>query len=173
MRLTRVVAVVLGAVALQLALARYAVGGRFVFDFVLVGVVYVALHAGPVAGMLGGTIGGLLQDVASGGIVGLGGLVDTILGYAAGVLGTRLVVARAYGRASIVAAATLARGLMASGLHAVIDQSWPAVAWAGLLEEAAINTLVGWIAFQLTESLPGAVARSRSRQRTSWGRRQW
>ena len=75
MRLTRVMAIVIGAVALQIVLARYAVGGRFTFDLVLVGVVFVALQSGAVAGMLGGTVGGLLQDVASGGIVGVSGLV--------------------------------------------------------------------------------------------------
>ena len=50
------------AVVLQVTLARYTVGGRWVFDLVLVGVVYAALLWGPVAGMLAGTIGGLLQD---------------------------------------------------------------------------------------------------------------
>ena len=55
-----------------------------VFDFVLVGVVFAALQSGAVAGMLAGTIGGLLLDVLSGGVVGLGGLVKTLVGCAAG-----------------------------------------------------------------------------------------
>ncbi len=56
-------AVVLASVAVQIVLARYAVGGRFAFDFVLVGVVFAALASGAVGGMLAGTIGGLLQDL--------------------------------------------------------------------------------------------------------------
>jgi rod shape-determining protein MreD len=173
MRTTRVMAVVLGAVLLQVALARYAVGGRFAFDLVLVGVVYVALQSGAVAGMLAGTVGGLLQDVLSGGVVGVGGLVKTLVGYAAGGLGTQFVVAKAHARAMIVALATLAHVLMAVGLRAVIDQTWPSLAWTTVLGEVAINAAVGWMAFQVTDSVPGAMARGRSRSRSSWGRRQW
>jgi rod shape-determining protein MreD len=172
-KVARVLAVVLVSVALQVALARYAVGGRFVFDFVLVGVVFASLQSGAVAGMLAGTVGGLLQDLAAGGIVGLGGLVKTLVGYAAGVLGTRFVVAKAHARALIVAAATLAHGLAMAGLLAVISETWPSVAWTGMLESIVINTIAAWVAFQLTDSLPGFVARGRSRRRSSWGRRQW
>ena len=173
MRLTKVVAVIFGAVLVQIALGRYAIGGRFSFDFVLVGVVFVALQSGSVAGMLGGTVGGLLQDIASGGIVGVGGLVKTVVGYGAGVLGTQFVVAKAHARALIVAAATLAHGLMAGGLQGVINQAWPPLGWAAMLEEVVINTIAGFIAFQLADSLPGAMSRNRSRQRSSLSRRQW
>lgn len=173
MKLTRVIAVVVGAVLLQIVLARYAVGGRFSFDLVLVGVVFVSLQSGAVAGMLGGTIGGLLQDIASGGIVGVGGLVKTLVGYATGVFGTQFVVAKAYARALIVGIATLAHALMAGGLQAVIDQSWPRYAWTAMLSETVVNVVVGFIAFQLAEALPGAMARGRTRQRSEWGRRRW
>jgi rod shape-determining protein MreD len=173
-RIARVFAVALGSVALQVALARYAVGGRFVFDVALVGVVYVALQSGAVAGMLAGTVAGLLQDVASGAVVGLGGLVKTLVGYAAGVLGTRFVVAKAHARALIVAAATLVHGLLTAGLQAVMTETWwPRVAWADMLEAIVINALVGWLAFRLAEWVPGAAARGRSRRRSSLGRRQW
>ena len=173
MRTARVIAIVVLAVLAQLALARYAVGGRFAFDLVLVGVVFVALQSGAVAGMLGGTVGGLLQDVFAGGIVGVGGLVKTLVGYGAGVLGTQFVVAKAHARALIVGAATFAHGLIASGLQAVIDQAWPQVAWAALLEEIVINMVVGLVAFVLAESVPGAIARRRGRPRSSWSRRRW
>lgn len=173
MKLTRVMAIVIGAVALQIVLSRYAVGGRFTFDLVLVGVVFVALQSGAVAGMLGGTVGGLLQDVAAGGIVGLGGLVKTLVGYASGVFGTQFVVAKAYARAIIVGVATIAHALMAGGLQAVIDQSWPKYAWTAVLSETIVNVIVGFVAFQVAESLPGAVARGRMRQRSEWGRRRW
>jgi rod shape-determining protein MreD len=172
-KLTRVMAVVLGSVLLQVALARYAVGGRFVFDLVLVGVVFSALEAGGVAGMLAGTIGGLLQDVLSGGIVGLGALVKTIVGYASGVFGTRFVVSKAHARALIIAAATFMHVLMAAGLRAIIDQTWPRVAWAAMFECVVINALVGWLALLASEAVPGAMARSRSRRGSSLRRRQW
>jgi rod shape-determining protein MreD len=138
-----------------------------------VGVVYAALQSGAVAGMLAGTVGGLLQDAASGSVIGLGGLVKTLVGYATGVLGTRFVVAKAGARSLIVAGATLVHGLLMAGMQAVMAQTWPRVNWTGMLEAVVINTLVGWVAFQVTESLPGAVARGRSRRRSSLGRRQW
>lgn len=173
MKISRVMAVVLGSVLLQVALARYAVGGRFAFDFVLVGVVFAALQSGAVAGMLAGTVGGLLLDILSGGVVGLGALVKTLVGYGAGVLGTQFFVAKAHARALIVAAATLVHGLMAAVLQGVIAQAWPSVTWTAMLEAIVINAAAGWLAFQLTESVPGAVARGRSRRRSSWSRRQW
>ena len=46
MKLTRVFAVVAAAVLLQVAFARFAIGGRFTFDFVLVGVVFAAVGEG-------------------------------------------------------------------------------------------------------------------------------
>ena len=84
MKVTAVLIAVILSVVLQVTLARYTVGGRLVFDVVLVGVVYSALQWGPVAGMLAGTIGGLLQDMLAGEIVGVGGLAKTLVGCAAG-----------------------------------------------------------------------------------------
>jgi rod shape-determining protein MreD len=173
MKTTRVMAIVLGSVLLQVALSRYAVGGRFAFDLVLVGVVFAALQTGAVAGMIAGTIGGLALDLLSGTVIGFGGLLKTLVGCAAGALGTQFVVAKASARALIVAGATLAHGLMAAGLQAVIDQTWPRLAWAAMLEQIVINTIVGWTAFVMTESFVGALARSRSRSRSTWSRRQW
>jgi len=173
MRTTRLVAIVFGALVLQVALARYAVGGRFAFDLVLVAVVFVALQSGAVGGMLAGTVGGLLHDVLSGQVVGVGGLVKTLVGYAAGALGTQFVVAKAHARALIVALATVAHSFMGAGLRAVMNQAWPGVSWTAMLEEVAINAIVGFVAFQLTESLPGAMARGRSRTRSNWSRRTW
>ena len=103
MKATTVFLAVLAAVLFQVALARYAVGGRWVFDLVLVGVAFAALQGGALAGMVAGTVGGLLQDVLSGGIVGVGGLAKTVVGCVVGVVGTQFVLARASARMLIVA----------------------------------------------------------------------
>ena len=173
MNLGRVVLIVLGAVLLQVVLARYMVGGRMAFDLVLVGVVFVSLQTGAVGGMLAGTLGGLLHDLAAGGLIGVGGLLKTLLGCITGVLGTQFVVAKPYARALIVAAATVVHALLAVGLQGVIWQRWPGIGWPSVIQEVLLNALAGYIAFYMTESLPAAMARGRSRQRSSWGRRQW
>ena len=173
MKVSRIFIVVAIGLLLQVAFARFAIGGRFAFDFVLVAVVFAAMESGAVAGMLAGTIGGLLLDVVSGGVRGESGLVDTLVGYVAGEFGTRFVVAKPQARALIVGAATIAHGLMMAGLKAVIGQTWPVLSWTAMLESVVINAFVGWVAFYLTESLPGAMARGRSRRRPSLSRRQW
>src|SRR5581483_11169786 len=53
------------ALALQTTLARFVVGGTAALDLVLVVVVYVALTTGPVAGMLSGSVAGIIQDALS------------------------------------------------------------------------------------------------------------
>jgi rod shape-determining protein MreD len=173
MRLSRLLTIVGVAVVLQLALARYAVGDRFTFDLVLVAVVFVALPGGPVAGMLAGTVGGLAVDALSGGLLGSSALTKTLVGFAAGVLGTRLVVARAHGRAALVAVATLAHAVMRVGLVGVIDQRWPGLPAADMLGELMVNTLFGFAVFVATDGLSGAVARGRHARRSSLERRQW
>ena len=49
-------------------------------DLVLVVVLSVAMRQGAVAGLWTGTVGGLLQDALSGGVVGVGGLAKTLVG---------------------------------------------------------------------------------------------
>ncbi len=69
------------ALALQTTLARFVVGGSTAVDLVLVAVVAVALTIGPVGGMLAGSAAGLIQDSLSSGVIGIGGLAKTIVGF--------------------------------------------------------------------------------------------
>jgi len=172
-KVTRVVLVAVVALVLQMALARYAVGGRWVFDLVLVGVVYAALCWGPVSGMWAGTLGGLVQDALSGEVIGLGGFAKTVAGFGAGVLGAQFIVARPFGRAGAVALATVAHRLIIVGLLATVDRDWPGFSWSAMLMEIGLNSVAGFAAFQMTEMLPGAVQQSRERRRSSLSRRQW
>jgi rod shape-determining protein MreD len=161
------------SVILQVTLARYTVGGRWVFDFVLVGVVFSALQWGPVSGLMAGTLGGLLQDVLAGQIVGVGGLAKSIVGFAAGIVGTQFVLTRPQARTIIVMGATLFHRFLMLGLQGLIDQHWPGVSWGAMLAETGINTLCAFIAFQTTSSLPGVVDRRRASRRSSLSKRQW
>src|SRR5206468_10698694 len=87
-----VLAIVL-ALALQTTVARFVIRGIVAVDLVLVVVVYVALNAGPVTGLLSGTFAGLVQDTLAGsGIIGIGGLAKTIVGFLTGIVGTQFIV---------------------------------------------------------------------------------
>lgn len=173
MKLTFVLLTIVVAVLVQVMLARFAVGERWVFDLVLVSVVFAAVMWGPAAGMFGGTIGGLLQDVLAGGIVGVGGLAKTLVGFAAGAIGTQFVLARPQARMLIVAAASVVHRLMIVALYGSIDQRWPAVSWGALLGETALNAVAGLLMFHLTAVLPAMLERHRLGRRSSLSKRQW
>ena len=173
MKTTAVLVTVIVAVVLQMTLARFTVGGRWLFDLVLVGVVYAALYWGPAAGILAGTVGGLTQDVLSVDIVGVGGLAKTLVGFAAGTVGAQFVVVRPRARMLLVAGASIAHRLVIVALHALIDQRWSGVPWTAMLGETCVNAIVGLVAFQVTEAFPDLIARGRQRRRSKWSRRNW
>ncbi len=172
MKLAAVLLTMAIAVALQLALARYAVGGRWLFDLVLVGVVYAALNWGPVAGMLAGSVGGLVQDALSNDVVGSGGLVKTLIGFAVGEIGTQFVVARPVARLALLVAASVLHRVLLAGMHALIDQRWQPLSAGAVLAETVFNAACGLIVFQLSEALPGLASR-RPGRRSGIKRREW
>ena len=152
------------ALALQTTLARFVVGGSAAVDLVLVAVVAVALTIGPVGGMLAGTAAGLIQDALSSGVIGIGGLAKTIVGFLAGAFGQQFIVTAALPRLVIFVAATVLHGAVFMGLYSVLDiRAFPAP-WKPLAAQALGNALIGIVAFGIIESLPGIVERRRSRR---------
>ena len=152
------------ALALQTTLARFVVGGSAAVDLVLVAVVAVALTLGPVGGMLAGSAAGLIQDSLSSGVVGIGGLAKTIVGFLAGAFGQQFIVTAALPRLVIFIAATVLHGAVFMGLYYVLGlRAFPSP-WKPLAAQALSNALVGIVAFGIIESLPGIVERRRSRR---------
>ena len=152
------------ALALQTTLARFVVGGSAAVDLVLVAVVAVALTIGPVGGMLAGSAAGLIQDALSSGVIGIGGLAKTIVGFLAGAFGQQFIVTAALPRLVIFIAATALHGAVFMGLYEVLDlRAFPSP-WKPLGVQALGNALVGIVAFGIIESLPGIVERRRSRR---------
>lgn len=170
MRFGSIVLTVAGALVLQMAVARFTIGGHWVFDLVLVAVVLAGFEWGPPAGILAGTIGGLAEDLLSGGVVGVGGLAKTLVGFAAGAIGTQFVLTTAPGRTVILAGASVVHRLLMLALYGVIDQQWPHVSWTAMLTETALNALCGWLVFHGLNTLPGAVERRRGSRRPGAGR---
>jgi rod shape-determining protein MreD len=150
------------ALALQTTLARFVIRGTVAVDLVLVVVVYVALTSGPVTGLLSGAVAGLIQDALSSGVIGIGGLAKTIVGFLAGIIGTQFIVAQPLPRFVVFFSATALHAVVFIGLYVLLDLrhfSSPVPAVAG---QALGNAIVGVIAFQLVELLPGAVERRRA-----------
>jgi rod shape-determining protein MreD len=131
-------------------------------DLVLVVVVYVALTGGPVAGLVAGTLGGLVQDALSTGILGMGGLAKTVVGFVVGRFGTQFIVTATVPRMVTFAAATVAHAVLFMGAYALLGlRSFPDPMTAVAIQ-AAGNGLVGVVCFKLSEWLPPAIERRRA-----------
>jgi rod shape-determining protein MreD len=145
----------------QTILARY-VRGAVYLDLVLVVVVYVALTSGPVAGLLTGTFAGLIQDALTTGVIGIGGLAKTLVGFLAGIVGTQFIVAQPVPRFCVFFGASLVHAVVFIGLYTLLDLRHFGTPYAAVVGQAAGNAAVGVVAFQLAELLPGAVERRRA-----------
>jgi hypothetical protein len=132
------IALLIGAaLALQTSLARFITPVASLLDLVFVAVVYIALADGPTAGLIVGAIAGLAQDtltatgtltvavpagvVMTRSIIGIGGLAKTVVGFAAGIIGSQFIVARPLPRGVVFFTATVAHAIMFVGLYRVLD----------------------------------------------------
>jgi rod shape-determining protein MreD len=161
-RAAGVILAVVGALAVQTTLGRFIFRGAIAVDLVLVAVVYVALTSGPGTGLLAGTFAGLVQDALSSRLIGIGGLAKTIVGFLAGVIGTQFIVSQPLPRFVVFFGASVLHAIVFMGLYVLLDlrkfdAPYTAVAW-----QAAANAVVGVLAFQVVELLPGAVERRRA-----------
>ena len=167
MRAAGVLIAIALALAWQTTLARFLVGGTAALDLVLVVVVYVALKTGPVAGMLTGTAAGIVQDALSSGVIGVGGLAKSIVGFAAGVIGRQFIVTAAAPRFVMFLGATAVHAAVFMGVYVLLGlRAFPSP-WTGIASQAIGNAAVGMIAFTLLEAIPGLVERRRQRRRMS------
>lgn len=86
------------AAALFVAFMVQTLGGRYFWplqtylDLFLVTAVAFGVVRGRMTGMFTGTVGGLIQDAFSGGLLGLNGLSKTAVGYLAGIVSRWLII---------------------------------------------------------------------------------
>lgn len=153
---------VAGGLILQTTFVRFVARDTVLVDFVLVAVIYAALRTGPVAGLLAGTFGGLIQDALSSGILGIGGLAKSTIGFVAGVMGTQFIVAKPIPRLVVFAGATAVHAVVFMGLYQLLGLGQFSAPYAAVAGQAASNALVGVVALQVTDLLPGAVERRRA-----------
>jgi rod shape-determining protein MreD len=160
------------ALALQTTLARFVIRGAAAVDLVLIVVVYVGLTSGPVTGLLTGTVAGLAQDALASGILGIGGLAKTVVGFIAGIVGTQFIVGQTISRLIVFFGATLVHALIVNGFQVLLDPRRFVPSYSATLSQGLANALVGVIAFQIVEGLPAVIERRRNnRSRVSLGRR--
>ena len=162
MRSSAAVSEILIAIALQTTLASMIFRGNTGIDLVLIVVVFVAIKSGPVTGLLGGTVAGLIQDALSSGILGIGGLAKTVVGFLSGVLGTQFIVTAPLPRFLLLLVATALHAAIFMGLYTLLNLRQFPSPYPAVVGQAFGNAFVGVIAFQLIEWIPGFVDRRRA-----------
>jgi rod shape-determining protein MreD len=94
LRAVRFLLLILGALAVHFVGVRAVPGFSAVVDPFVVALVFSALDASPFGGLVCGVVIGATQDTVSGGLYGLYGLADTVVGYVAAVVAQRVVIQR-------------------------------------------------------------------------------
>ena len=171
MRIVRIGLAIAIAVALQTAFTSFFVGTNVSVDFLLVVVVFVAVRGGPVVGLWTGTVSGLIQDLLSGGIIGVSGLVKSMVGFGVGFVGAQLFVTDSWKYALILVGTTVVHAICLVGVYAVVPRIGPAVLWVDLLVQCVLNATVGFFMAETLKYWP-RVQESFKRRR-DFGRRRW
>lgn len=164
MKAAGVILAIAAALALQTTLARFVVRGTIAVDLVLVVVVYVALMLGPTTGLLSGAFAGLVQDALSSNVIGIGGLAKTVVGFLAGIVGTQFIVVHTLPRFVVFFCATVLHAVVFMGLYVMLDLRHFGPPYAAVTGQSVGNAVLGVVAFQLTELLPGAMERRRAQR---------
>jgi rod shape-determining protein MreD len=163
MRVIGAIVALAAALALQTTLAGLTVGGATYVNLALVAVIYLALAFGPVAGLFAGTAGGLVQDALAGGVIGVGGFSKTLVGFVVGVLGAQFIVSQSLPRLVMFVSGTLIHEICYQAMYALVEGRTFRVLWSVVLVQAAVNSLVGILAFAVIENGPGLLQRRRAR----------
>jgi len=98
----------------------------------------------------------------SSGVIGIGGLAKTIVGFLAGIIGTQFIVAQPLPRFVVFFSATVLHAVIFMGLYVLLDVRHFGTPYAAAIGQAVGNAVVGVVAFQLVELLPGAMERRRA-----------
>ena len=154
------------ALALQTTLASLVIRGTAALDLVLIVVVYLALITGPTTGLLLGSIAGLVQDSLSSGVIGIGGLAKTLVGFMAGALGSQFILTAPLSRFVVFVLATVLHAAVFMGLYTLLGLRQFEAPYGAVMSQAVGNALLGVVGAQIVELLPGLRERRRTRLRS-------
>ncbi|MEA2690940.1 MAG: hypothetical protein QOJ16_327 [Acidobacteriota bacterium] len=159
------------ALGVAAALLVHLVGSRLspdfprVMDVFLVVVAVHALSGNTLTGLLVGMAVGLVHDTLTGGLYGLHGFADTIVGYGTARLAQRLVIQRASGVFLVVGLASVLQQVVLVGLtFLLLDPALPRPQWVGA--KAVACGLLGMLIYAVAGSM-GRNYESRRRSRMS------
>ena len=165
MRVAGVCLAVILALAVQTTVAPFVLTGRGHVDLVLVVVVYAALQFGPAGGLITGALAGMAEDALSGGVIGVGGIAKTIVGFLAGAIGSQFIVANAFPRFVVLLLGAALHAACVLGLYAIIDKrGLTALSWRTAWPQVALTTGIGIILIQAVHAVPGILMRRRLRR---------
>ncbi|MDE2906838.1 MAG: rod shape-determining protein MreD [Acidobacteriota bacterium] len=161
------------ALLAQTAIVRMVASDGPPTDLVLIVVVLAALSRGRLAGLWTGTAGGLLQDMLSGGIIGISGLAKSVTGVLVGMAGSRFIIETIWQHLVVIAAASTFHTVSVLGVYALVGAA-PAATATFVLSRAAAEGVLGISALTLARAVPVAVQRARQRlSRRRAARRPW
>ena len=153
--------------ALLLHYPGVALSGGFsqVLDLFLVLTLFNALDGDLVAGMLGGLAAGLVADTVSGGLYGLNGFADTIVGYGAALATQRLVIQRSTGVFLFFLLAATVQTVLMMGLVVTLLQDPPLPGFPSIATKVVLTGLVGAVGFMTRRRVLKAAAKWRRNRR--------
>jgi rod shape-determining protein MreD len=161
MKTAAVLAALAVALVLQTTLAGMSMTGGTRVNLVLVAVVYLALSYGAVTGLLAGTVGGLAQDAIAGGVVGIGSLSKTVVGFLVGVLGAQFIVSTPVPRFLMFVGASFVHEVCFQAVYALVESRGFRMQYSAAVVQAFVNGAVGIAAFLLVERGPEMFQRGR------------
>ena len=164
-----VLAVTMALIA-QTVLARLMVGVVEV-DALLVIVVFVALSRGRMFGFWTGVVVGFVQDLLSGGIVGVSGLSKGLTGFWVGWLDSHLIATATWPRAAILVVASVFHGVVVFCVYRLMLPTEPGFYWRDVALHAGANVFLGFMLMVLAERWPSLVKIARGRDSGRIGRR--
>ncbi|MEC7768867.1 MAG: rod shape-determining protein MreD [Acidobacteriota bacterium] len=154
MTVARIAVTIAVAVALQTTLLPYLVGNWSGIDLVLVAVIYVAMMTGPVTALVSGALGGIVQDALSGGLIGVGGVAKTLVGFSVAMLSAQVIVVPALPRFVVFFLSTLVHGVVFLGLYSMLESYNPNTGIGAVFGQSLGNGVAGVVLFELTKVLP-------------------
>jgi len=164
MKVVMLVAMVVVSVAVQATAARVFDLTFANIDLPLVVVVLASLSGGPIVGLWVGTLAGFLQDVMSGGLIGVSGLAKSLIGVTVGLLATRLMFTGRWYQLLLIVPATIMNVVLFVGVYRLISFAAPAVDGVNVLQQAVLNVAAGFVGIGISEQVPSLWSRLRRRR---------